>query len=199
MLLLLLLLMFLDYLLKKDNLTKTTIDIGEERGGFYYLKGARELQSESDHVFQVARETWEISSKEEEKLWSEEKRIWISSQGEAPKFEFEERRDERPTRLFQQVYTRKNKDATIIPSLGFNTPINDSTMPLNDTSETNLEVHVSSLLTLDIGMLNPQVGGQGRRYPIRDRKEPNRRNEGSLKELYSGDGRALSGKEDSGI
>ena len=47
-------------------------------------------------------------------------------------------------------------------------------MPLNDTSETNLEVHVSSLLTLDIGMLNPQVGGQGRRYPIRDRKEPNR-------------------------
>ena len=41
----------------QDNLTKTTIDIGEERGGFYYLKGARELQSESDHVFQVARET----------------------------------------------------------------------------------------------------------------------------------------------
>ena len=85
-------------------------------------------------------------------------------------FESEERKDEKPARLFQQCYTRKNKYATVISSLGFNT-LNDATMPLDDTSETNPEVHVPSPLTLEIAILNPQVGDQGRRYPLRDRKE----------------------------
>ena len=85
-------------------------------------------------------------------------------------FESEERKDEKPARLFQQCYTRRNKYATVIPSLGFNT-LNDATMPLDDTSETNPEVHVPSPLTLEIAILNPQVGDQGRRYPLRDRKE----------------------------
>ena len=34
-----------------------TIGIDKERGGLYYLKGAKELQFESDRVFKVARET----------------------------------------------------------------------------------------------------------------------------------------------
>ncbi|RVW47349.1 hypothetical protein CK203_090328 [Vitis vinifera] len=195
MLLLLLLLMFLDYLLKKDNLTKTTIDIGEERGGFYYLKGARELQSESDHFLFKGR----LVVRKRKSYGQKRRGYGFQVKGRHLSLNLRKEGMKDQPDYFNKFYTRKNKDATIIPSLGFNTPINDSTMPLNDTSETNLEVHVSSLLTLDIGMLNPQVGGQGRRYPIRDRKEPNRRNEGSLKELYSGDGRALSGKEDSGI
>ncbi|RVW78783.1 hypothetical protein CK203_050944 [Vitis vinifera] len=74
-------------------------------------------------------------------------------------FESEERKDEKPARLFQQCYTRRNKYATVIPSLGFNT-LNDATMPLDDTSETNPEVHVPSPLTLEIAILNPQVGDQ---------------------------------------
>ncbi|KAL6327489.1 hypothetical protein AAG906_021562 [Vitis piasezkii] len=120
-------------------------------------------------------------------------------------FESEERKDEKPARLFQQCYTRKNKYATVIPSLGFNT-LNDATMPLDDTSETNPEVHVPSPLTLEIAILNPQVGDQGRRYPLRDRKEYDNHFQEALedfewkfamveemkflKELYLGDGQA---------
>ena len=33
------------------------IDIGKKRGGLYYLERVRELQSKSDRIFQVARET----------------------------------------------------------------------------------------------------------------------------------------------
>ena len=59
-----------------------------------------------------------VVGKKEEKLWLEEKRVWISGQGEdstdldkgeAPEFEYEERMDEILVRLFQQVHTRKNK------------------------------------------------------------------------------------------
>ena len=74
-----------------------------------------------------------ISSKEEERLWLEEKRLWILGQEEdsidlgkgesvdtlnpmTAKFASKERRDRRPAKLFQQGYTKKNKDATVIPS-----------------------------------------------------------------------------------
>ena len=43
----------------QDNLTKMTVGIGKERGGLYYLEGVRELQFESDRVFQVAREMYD--------------------------------------------------------------------------------------------------------------------------------------------
>ena len=48
-------------------------------------------------------------------------------------------------------------------------------MQLDESSETNPKVHVSSPLTLDTTTLNPQVDGdQGKRYPLRDRKELDR-------------------------
>ncbi|KAL6345753.1 hypothetical protein AAG906_017498 [Vitis piasezkii] len=97
------------------NLTKMRIDIGKKRGGLYYLERGK------------------ISSKEEERLWLEEKRLWILGQEEdsidlgkgesvdtlnpmTAKFASKERRDRRPAKLFQQGYTKKNKDATVIPS-----------------------------------------------------------------------------------
>ena len=43
----------------QDNLTKMTTSIGKERGGLYYLEGVRELQFEFDHIFQVAKETFD--------------------------------------------------------------------------------------------------------------------------------------------
>ena len=66
------------------------------------------------------------------------------------------------------------KNATIIPTPSSNTPLNDFTMPLDDSSETNFEVHVLSPLTSETATLNLQVGDQGRRYPLRDRKEHDR-------------------------
>ena len=92
----------------------------------------------------------------------------------AVEFAFEERRDERPTKLFQRGYTRKKKNATIIPSPSFNTPLDDTSMSSDDSSETNLKVYVLSPLTSKIATLTPQDGEQGRSYPLRDRKEPNR-------------------------
>ena len=50
----------------QDNLTKTTISIGKERGGLYYLEGTRELQPKSDHILQVTRE---MSNREKILLW----------------------------------------------------------------------------------------------------------------------------------
>ncbi|RVW86961.1 hypothetical protein CK203_043481 [Vitis vinifera] len=52
-------------------------------------------------------------------------------------FESKERKGERPARLFQQGYTRKNKDVNVIPPLGSSTPLNDTTMLSDDSSETN--------------------------------------------------------------
>ena len=43
----------------QDNLTKMTIGIGKEMGDLYYLKGVRQLQFESNRVFQVAREAFD--------------------------------------------------------------------------------------------------------------------------------------------
>ena len=92
----------------------------------------------------------------------------------AIEFEYEERRDERLVGLCQQSYTRKNKDAIVIPTPGSNALLNDATMPSNDSFETNPEVHVPSPLTFETATLNPQVSDQGRRYPFYDYKEPNR-------------------------
>ena len=129
----------------------------------------------------------EINSEEGEKLWLEEKRLWILGQGEdstdsgkgesldVPKpmmteFESKERKGERPARLFQHVYTRKNKDVNAIPPLGSSTSLNDTTMLSDDSSETNPKVHVPSPLTSGTIALNPQVDDQGRRYLLHDRK-----------------------------
>ncbi|RVW33503.1 hypothetical protein CK203_105383 [Vitis vinifera] len=76
-------------------------------------------------------------------------------------FESKERKGERPARLFQQGYTRKNKDVNVIPPLGSSTPLNDTTMLSDDSSETNPKVHVLSPLTSETIALNPQVDDQG--------------------------------------
>ena len=86
-------------------------------------------------------------------------------------FESKERKGERPARLFQQGYTRKNKDVNVIPPLGSSTPLNDTTMLSDDSSETNPKVHVLSPLTSETIALNPQVDDQGRRYLLHDRKK----------------------------
>ncbi|KAL6348405.1 hypothetical protein AAG906_005713 [Vitis piasezkii] len=130
-------------------------------------------------------------------------------------FESKEIRDERPVKLFQQGYTRKNKDVIVIPPPGSNTSLNGTTMPSNDSSETNLEVHAPSPITSEIATLNLQVGDQSKRYPLRDHKNLivifkqslkiltrvcyGRRNKGYLEELHLGDGRASSRKVDSGM
>ncbi|KAJ4706604.1 Retrovirus-related Pol polyprotein from transposon TNT 1-94 [Melia azedarach] len=140
------------YCVFQDNLTKKTIGIGE------------------------------INSKEEEKLWLEEKRWWISSKGEEDSTDSVDSGNtkskpkevkERPDSLFQQHYTKRNKSVTAIPSPRSNIPLNDITMPSNDSSGTNSEVQISSPLTSENAILNSQ-SDQGRRYPIRDRKEPDR-------------------------
>ncbi|XP_048232868.1 uncharacterized protein LOC125370622 [Ricinus communis] len=103
------------------------------------------------------------------------------------RFWAERKRDERPTRLFQNGYTRRKQNATVIPSPDFNAPLDDTTMPSDDSSTINPEVCVpspttstlekdSSLVTLENVILNPQVmdHDHGRRYPPRERREPDR-------------------------
>ena len=92
----------------------------------------------------------------------------------APEYASREKKDEKPTKLFWQVYTRKNKDATVIPPLGSNTPLDDTTISSNDFFETNPEVYVPSPSTFKTATLNPQDGEQDRRYPLCDRKELDR-------------------------
>ena len=75
---------------------------------------------------------------------------------------------------YSNKFIRKDKVSIVIRPPDTNTPLNDTTMPSEDSFETNPKVQVSSPLTLDIATLNPQVGNQGRRCPLRDRKEPNR-------------------------
>ena len=83
----------------------------------------------------------EINSKEEERLWLEEKRWWISSKREdlelddSRKLESKcEETMKRPDRLFQQHYSRKNKDTTSVPSPSSDAPLNDITLPSDDSS-----------------------------------------------------------------
>ena len=54
------------YCVFQDNLTKITIGIAKKRRGLYHFEGARELQSKSNYVFQVARET---SNRKKILLW----------------------------------------------------------------------------------------------------------------------------------
>ena len=98
----------------------------------------------------------EINSKEEERLWLEEKRWWISSKGEdvelddSRKLESEcEETTERSDKLFQQHYSRKNKDATGVPFPSSDASLNDITMPSNDSFRIDSEVQNSSPLTSD--------------------------------------------------
>ena len=99
----------------------------------------------------------------------------------------EERRGERPAQLLQNGYTRRNKDATIVPPPDSGTPLDDATLPSDGSSKIDSKVHVSSPIfsasNIDLDPnpvasktadLNPQAGGQDRRYPLCDRKEPDR-------------------------
>ena len=103
----------------------------------------------------------EINSKEEERLWLEEKRWWISSKREdlelddsrKPKSKCEET-TKRPNRLFQQHYSRKNKDTTSVPSPSSDAPLNDITMPSDDSFRIDSEVQNSSPLTSKSNALN---------------------------------------------
>jgi hypothetical protein len=56
-----------------------------------------------------------------------------------------------------------------------NTPLDDTTTPTDDSSETNLEVHSSlPILSSENFILGSQVRNQDRRYPSRDRRPPDR-------------------------
>lgn len=63
--------------------------------------------------------------------------------GTEPEFEKRSEKGERPARLFQKGYTRKNKGSIFMPTPNFNTRSNETTMPSNDYSKINPEVHVS--------------------------------------------------------
>ena len=80
---------------------------------------------------------------------------------------------ERPNRLFQQNYSRKNKDTTGVPPSSSDAPLDDITMPSNDSSRIDSEVQNSSPLTSESTALKPQVD-QSRRYPLRNHKEPDK-------------------------
>ncbi|KAL5745609.1 hypothetical protein ACOSP7_026755 [Xanthoceras sorbifolium] len=62
-------------------------------------------------------------------------------------------RGERLARLFRKGYTRWTKDATVVPPPNSSTPLDDTTKPCDDSSKINSE---------------------GRRYIIRDHKEPDK-------------------------
>ena len=81
---------------------------------------------------------------------------------------------ERPDILFQQHYSRKNKDTTTGgPSPSLDAPLNDITMPSDDPSKIDSEVQNSSPLTSESIALNPQ-SDQRRRYPLCSHKEPDK-------------------------
>ena len=73
-----------------------------------------------------------------------------------PEFECKET-TERLDRLFQQPYSRKNKDITSVPSPSSDAPLNDITMPSDDSSRIDSEVQNSSPLTTKSIALNPQA------------------------------------------
>ena len=127
----------------------------------------------------------EIKSREEEKQWLEEKRIWISGienakengeslvldDGQENKIETN---SERPAHLFEKGYSRRTKDITVMPSdsctsLNDNTSLDDTTMLSNESSKIDTKVCTSSE-SLDS---YPNID-QNRRYPLRERKEPDR-------------------------
>ncbi|XP_071901935.1 retrovirus-related Pol polyprotein from transposon RE1 isoform X4 [Coffea arabica] len=127
----------------------------------------------------------EIKSREEEKQWLEEKRIWISGienakengeslvldDGQENKIETN---SERPAHLFEKGYSRRKKDISVMPSdactsLNDNTSLDDTTMLSNESSKIDTKVCTSS------ESLDPYPNvDQNRRYPLRERKEPDR-------------------------
>ena len=74
------------------------------------------------------------------------------------KSEFEcEETTKRLDRLFQQHYSRKNKDTTGVPPLSSDAPLDNITMSLDDSSRIDSEVQNSSPLTFESIALNPQA------------------------------------------
>ena len=103
-----------------------------------------------------------INSKEEERLWLEERRWWISSKGEDLELDDSRKSEskceettERPDRLFEQHYSRKNKDNTSVPPPSSNAPLDDTTMPSDDSSRIDSKVRNSIPITSQSTALNP--------------------------------------------
>lgn len=127
----------------------------------------------------------EISSKEEERVWLDEKKVWISrKEGESQVESKNESRveDDRSPRLFRKCYTRRNLDNACTPVLSssdHNNPPVDTTVP-SDSSE--IENEVPTLLTpstpISISDSNPAaldtVDTRDRRYPLRVHNKPDR-------------------------
>ena len=68
-----------------------------------------------------------------------------------------EKTTKRPNRLFQQHYSRKNKDTTSVPPPSLDAPRNDVTMPSNDSSRIDSKVQNSSPLTSESTTSNRQA------------------------------------------
>ena len=64
---------------------------------------------------------------------------------------------ERPDKLFQQHYSRKNKDTTSVPSPSLDAHLDDITMSSDDSSRIDSKVQNSSPLTSESTALNPQA------------------------------------------
>ncbi|KAI9200598.1 hypothetical protein LWI28_010300 [Acer negundo] len=93
--------------------------------------------------------------------------------------EAESSEGKRPARLFQRCYTKRNKDVTRVPPLDSSTPLNDTNIPSDDSSVIELEAHNSPLIIPASNVIldsNPTYleNTTDRRYPLRDRKEPDR-------------------------
>ena len=61
------------------------------------------------------------------------------------------------TILFQQHYSRKNKDTTGVPRPSSDTPLDDITIPSDDSSRIDSKVQNSPPLTFESTALNRQV------------------------------------------
>lgn len=142
----------------------------------------------------------ETSSKEEEQLWLGEKKIWISGTEnikengetfvldsflkenreslvlddppiEENKIELNSQRPERPTHFFfEKEYSRRKEDIIVMPP---NTSLNDTTMPSDESSRIDTEVCTYSPESPKIPNPNSNID-QNRRYPLRERKAPDR-------------------------
>ena len=76
-----------------------------------------------------------------------------------------EERTKRPNILFQQHYSRKNKDTTSIPPPSLDAHLDDITMTSDDSSGIDYEVQNSPTLTSESTALNPQAY-QSRQYAL---------------------------------
>lgn len=93
-----------------------------------------------------------------------------SDQSDSVEFESksEKKRGARLTRLFQKGYTRRNKDASVVPPSNSSTPLDDTITPSDDCSKINSKLHVLSPITStsdidsnpvasEIAALNPKI------------------------------------------